>query len=86
MFSPAASKVARLVYVMIFCRIIIKLVEKLILLLRTTCLLYCRKTGDFRDDKYKKNFVGLGSRNKVHFLLTDYLVVQGPIIYILEVT
>jgi len=66
-FTPAASKVVRLVYVTLLCRIIIKLLEKLISHLRTTCLLYGRKTGDWRDDKYKIKFVSLGTQKKCNF-------------------
>ena len=71
-FTPAGSRVVRLVYVMLLCRIIIQLLEKLISSLRSTRLLYGRKLGAWRDDKYKMHYIGLGTRKIVMLLSTDY--------------
>ena len=71
-FSPEASKVVRLVHVMLLCRIIIKLLQKLISSLRSTRLLYGRKLGAWRDDKHKMHYIGLGTRKIVILLSTGY--------------
>ena len=68
LFSPAASKVVPLIYVMLLCGIIIHLLRKLISYLRSTSLLYGRKIGAWRYGKNKMHYIGLNTEKSVIFV------------------
>jgi hypothetical protein len=66
-FSPAGSRVVRLVYVKLLFRIVIELVEKLISCMRSTHLLYSRNLGAGRCGKNETHYIGLGTRKVISY-------------------